>query len=409
MLRRSITSLALLAAVAAPLAARADDGWNDERTDEWTDEGPAPDGYDVSVDLNVQGSANLDTFDGALSPYGEWVVVGGHGRVWRPHVAAGWRPYYYGRWEWTNEGWLWVSDEPFGWAAYHYGRWTYDSFYGWVWVPGYQWAPAWVAWRYSGDVVGWAPLGPGISVYVSNYPFVDYWWTFVPCTRFVGYPAYTVAYAPHYTRRYFYDTAPAPPRPVARPVPGGRPVPAPAWGGPAPRAIEQRTGRPITPVRVVAAPTPGAARARPGVVEMYRPGGARPARPAPVRDGFAPGRGGAPVPVGRGRDERFSGPDPGRGSGAYPAPGRVDRGDVRRGFAPPGPQLGDERRGGGWVPPGRQAPPPRSEGRGNAPPPRSEGGGRSAPAVAPAPRSSGGGGGGEARAHPAPPRERDHR
>ena len=59
-------------------------------------------------------------------------------------MPAGWRPYYYGRWEWTTEGWLWVSDEPFGWATYHYGRWSFDGGLGWFWVPGYQWAPAWV-------------------------------------------------------------------------------------------------------------------------------------------------------------------------------------------------------------------------------------------------------------------------
>ena len=184
MLRRTLTLLAMLAVAAPASAARADD-WDDDCDweEDYSGQQPAqqPDDYDVSVDLNVSGSVNFDTFHGSLSPYGEWVSAGGYGRVWRPRVAAGWRPYYYGRWEWTNEGWLWASDEPWGWAAYHYGRWTYDSYYGWVWVPGYQWAPAWVAWRYSGDVVGWAPLGPGVSVYVSSYPFVDYWWTFVPC------------------------------------------------------------------------------------------------------------------------------------------------------------------------------------------------------------------------------------
>ena len=30
--------------------------------------------------------------------------------------------------------------------------------YGWVWVPGYEWGPAWVSWRTGGDYVGWAPL-----------------------------------------------------------------------------------------------------------------------------------------------------------------------------------------------------------------------------------------------------------
>lgn len=30
----------------------------------------------------------------------------------------------------------------------------------WVWVPGYEWAPAWVSWRQTNDHVGWAPLPP---------------------------------------------------------------------------------------------------------------------------------------------------------------------------------------------------------------------------------------------------------
>ena len=32
--------------------------------------------------------------------------------------------------------------------------------FGWLWVPGYEWAPAWVSWRKSDDYVGWAPLPP---------------------------------------------------------------------------------------------------------------------------------------------------------------------------------------------------------------------------------------------------------
>jgi len=238
MLRR-ILVLVALGAILLPDVNRADGReWEEDYSD---DEGSyAPDDYDVSVDLNVSGSVSFDTFQGALSPYGEWVVAGSYGRVWRPRVAAQWRPYYYGRWEWTNEGWLWVSDEPWGWAAYHYGRWTYDNSYGWVWIPGYQWAPAWVAWRYSGDVVGLAPLGPGISVYVSSYPFVSAWWTFVPCSRFVAVPVSTIAYAPAYTRRHFYATAPAPPR-APRLV--GRP-PARARGGDGLRRL-----RPDSPAR----------------------------------------------------------------------------------------------------------------------------------------------------------------
>jgi hypothetical protein len=70
-----------------------------------------------------------------------------------------------------------VSEEPFGWATYHYGRWTRLRGIGWVWVPGEEWAPAWVSWRKSNDYVGWAPLPPearfdrrtGIHNWADNY------------------------------------------------------------------------------------------------------------------------------------------------------------------------------------------------------------------------------------------------
>jgi hypothetical protein len=291
---RLLLALAATVALALPGAHRADD-W------EGGDGYGGGDGYDVSVDLNVQGGAvGVETFQAPLQPYGDWVVVGSYGRVWRPHVAAGWRPYYYGRWEWTNEGWLWVSDEPWGWAAYHYGRWAYDPYYGWLWVPGSEWAPAWVSWRVSDGVVGWAPLAPGFSAYVTTYPFIDFWWTFVPSGRFCSMPVHSVAYAPGYARRWYDSTAPAPAY-VPRPGPGRGGGATPAWGGPAPRAIEAHVGRPLTPVRIVGAPAPGA-RGRPGEIAVYRP-----------ERGFRESR-----PVDRGA----------------PAPGFVGRGGERGGFRP---------------------------------------------------------------------------
>lgn len=348
MLRRTITLLAL-GSLLVPLRGLADDREWEEDYNDGAGQEQRSDDYQVSVDVDAGASVSPDTFEGALAPYGDWVVAGSYGRVWRPHVAAGWRPYYYGRWEWTNEGWLWASDEPFGWAAYHYGRWTYDPYYSWLWIPGSEWAPAWVAWRYSGDVVGWAPLGPGVSAYVSAYPFVAAWWTFVPCQSFVSVPVYDVAFAPGHTRRYFDATAPAPPRPGVRPMPG-RPVGAPAWGGPSPRAIEQRMGRPLTPVRVVAAPAPGASRVAPGEVSIFRPG-ARPGA-GPGRPGAATGV--APGPSGRGESGHatprgWTGPQQGTGPGAAPSsgPARPDQGR----FTPrgsPGPQQGTM--------PGRAAP-----------------------------------------------------
>jgi hypothetical protein len=116
-----------------------------------------------------------DDFYQPLSPYGQWVVVDGYGRCWRPaQVEAGWRPYSNGHWELTDAGWYWDSDEPWAWATYHYGRWELNGSYGWVWVPQTQWAPAWVSWREGGGYVGWAPLPPeprgGVSINVSIAP-----------------------------------------------------------------------------------------------------------------------------------------------------------------------------------------------------------------------------------------------
>src|SRR5262245_13837885 len=100
-----------------------------------------------------------EPFYGDLSPYGEWVYVSGPGWVWSPSVVtAGWEPYRLGHWVLTDCGWTWASDEEFGWAVYHYGRWHADARYGWVWVPGTDWAPAWVAWQEGNGWVGWAPL-----------------------------------------------------------------------------------------------------------------------------------------------------------------------------------------------------------------------------------------------------------
>ena len=114
-----------------------------------------------------------------LSPYGQWVVAGDYGRVWRPaNVDAGWRPYANGHWELTDDGWYWESDEPWGWATYHYGRWELSAGYGWIWVPQTEWAPAWVEWRQGGGYVGWAPLPPvrvGVTVTIApaTFCFVD--------------------------------------------------------------------------------------------------------------------------------------------------------------------------------------------------------------------------------------------
>jgi hypothetical protein len=107
-------------------------------------------------------TASYDTFYNQLDRYGDWRETSDYGYVWQPRQAQSrtWRPYTDGHWVYTDAGWTWVSEEPFGWATYHYGRWTRLRYIGWVWVPGDEWAPAWVSWRKSNDYVGWAPLPP---------------------------------------------------------------------------------------------------------------------------------------------------------------------------------------------------------------------------------------------------------
>jgi hypothetical protein len=125
-------------------------------------------------------TASYSTFYTRLEPQGEWRETSNYGYVWQPRVAAQsrtWRPYTNGHWVYTDAGWTWISEEPFGWATYHYGRWTRLRGIGWVWVPGDEWAPAWVSWRKSNDYVGWAPLPPearferssGIHNWADNY------------------------------------------------------------------------------------------------------------------------------------------------------------------------------------------------------------------------------------------------
>jgi len=144
----------------------------------------------VGVSLSPTGaSISFDFFFSSLGPYGEWVAVDNSVYAWRPvNVGGTWRPYYNGRWAWTDYGWYWASEEPWAWATYHYGRWYYDDYYGWMWMPGYDWAPAWVEWRIGGDYCGWAPLGPyalfsaSWGIYYARPWMTPYsYWCFAPC------------------------------------------------------------------------------------------------------------------------------------------------------------------------------------------------------------------------------------
>jgi hypothetical protein len=100
---------------------------------------------------------------GILASYGEWVGEPGVGHVWRPHVAADWRPYWRGHWTWRGD-WVWVSADPWGDGPFHFGEWIWSVRWGWVWVPGTVWAPARVTWIVSGPVVAWAPASIHVTV-----------------------------------------------------------------------------------------------------------------------------------------------------------------------------------------------------------------------------------------------------
>lgn len=131
---------------------------------------PAP------ASAHARAAIGVSYFYDSLSPYGEWIVNAQFGYVWRPSgLYAGWRPYSDGGWIYTDFGWTFVSDEPWGWAAYHYGRWYFDPYWGWVWVPGTAWAPAWVVFYQGGGYVGWAPMAPAVrwSVVVGGGYRID--------------------------------------------------------------------------------------------------------------------------------------------------------------------------------------------------------------------------------------------
>ncbi len=137
-------------------------------------------------------SVSFSFFHDNLAPYGRWVNVGSYGRCWYPvGVPAGWQPYTVGHWGYGDYGWTWASYDPWGDVTYRYGTWTFAPPYGWVWVPGYTWAPAWVTWSYTNDYIGWAPIPPSFSFSVAGYfgsPVIvnRSWYCFVPTRRFAS-------------------------------------------------------------------------------------------------------------------------------------------------------------------------------------------------------------------------------
>lgn len=145
MARRSWMSLVMLAPLALALALQ-------------TSCATTPRSYSAAAPGTADAAAY---FYDDLAPYGDWYWTDAYGWVWQPRgVPAGWRPYSYGSWAYSDYGWTWRSYWDWGWAPFHYGRWASLGGRGWAWVPGSTWGPAWVAWRSGPGYVGWAPLPP---------------------------------------------------------------------------------------------------------------------------------------------------------------------------------------------------------------------------------------------------------
>ena len=146
-------------------------------------------------------TVSFQSFYDNLAPYGQWVNDPQFGNVFVPYEDPGFRPYTRGHWVMTEYGNTWVSNDPWAWACYHYGRWTYNAYYGWIWIPGYEWAPAWVSWRYGGGYCGWAPLGPGYNM-GNPYDCPESWWVFVE-PRYLYEPRWHDYYGGYERNRYY--------------------------------------------------------------------------------------------------------------------------------------------------------------------------------------------------------------
>ena len=154
------------------------------------------------------------SFYSHLAPHGVWMEFDDGLVVWRPTIMRrGWAPYSLGRWIWTDYGWYWDSYESFGYITYHYGRWYYDDYYGWIWIPDYDWAPAWVEWRYDDDYIGWAPLPPyavfsiNIGIHFTfNYVTPYHHWHFVNYNYLCDPYVYKHYVGPKYKYRVYSNT-----------------------------------------------------------------------------------------------------------------------------------------------------------------------------------------------------------
>lgn len=157
----------------------------------------------VQAQPGFSDDASFSNFYNELSPYGRWVGLPRYGRVWI-YDEPGFRPYSTnGQWENTDLGWSWASGYEWGTIPFHYGRWELDPYYGWFWIPGYDYAPAWVVWSQADDYYGWAPLGFGLDINISLGRIPSNRWMYASAGNILR-PRIDRYCIPHERNRFYY-------------------------------------------------------------------------------------------------------------------------------------------------------------------------------------------------------------
>jgi hypothetical protein len=148
-----------------------------------------------------------------------------------------------------------------------------------MWLPDYNWAPAWVTWGDYGGNYCWAPIGPHVSFGIGYRPPI-YCWTFVP-HGYIANANVSRYYVSHVNSTTIVNNIT-----VINNVNtvGGRGY----VRGPKPQNVERFTHSTVRAVTIQTTTNPGRGRIQNGQLAIYRPainrsGGGTPA-PSHVQD-----------------------------------------------------------------------------------------------------------------------------
>jgi hypothetical protein len=223
------------------------------------------------------------------------------------------------------------------WPTHHYGRWGY-AHSRWFWIPGRQWAPAWVHWGAAPGYVGWCPLGfDNRPVFSLSAGHTNQWangWVVLPRPYFGARGGYVHRYAvsprmlPVNTPFVEHAAAPVLPRAVPR---GSAGVASASRGSAVPRsAVERRYGVPTAPSP--AQPNAIGAPLRDNRAQERRPSSAMPGRAFPTPQQVPMFGASRATPEGAVRRPSLGGatPAPAHAPSTAATPGAVPRGATPR-------------------------------------------------------------------------------